>query len=190
MPYKSDKQRRFMHAQHPEIAARWDAEIRRKRKKGQVSKGRIVAALAEHPFSAGVGGSIIGGAVTNQIPKVDWRKKKQQPGRLQPVPGAMKPRKPRQPGTVTKAWKPPNDDPFFKQEAARKTFDLVMKMDDDSAEMFCRIVASDLLEQEIEKNQGTLQRHLNEVVAKQLADTKAAMLRVVAKGESTDAVAY
>lgn len=24
MPYKSDKQRRFMHAQHPEIAKRWD----------------------------------------------------------------------------------------------------------------------------------------------------------------------
>lgn len=33
MPYKSDKQRRFMHAQHPDIAARWDAEIRRERPK-------------------------------------------------------------------------------------------------------------------------------------------------------------
>jgi len=32
MPYKSDKQRRFMHAKHPEIAARWDAEIRAKKK--------------------------------------------------------------------------------------------------------------------------------------------------------------
>jgi hypothetical protein len=28
MPYKSDKQRKFMHAQHPEIAARWDKEVR------------------------------------------------------------------------------------------------------------------------------------------------------------------
>jgi len=26
MPYKSDAQRRFMHARHPEIAARWDRE--------------------------------------------------------------------------------------------------------------------------------------------------------------------
>lgn len=26
MPYKSDKQRRFMHARHPKIAARWDKE--------------------------------------------------------------------------------------------------------------------------------------------------------------------
>jgi len=25
MPYKSDAQRRFMHAQHPAIAKRWDA---------------------------------------------------------------------------------------------------------------------------------------------------------------------
>ena len=26
MPYKSDKQRKFMHAKHPEIAKRWDKE--------------------------------------------------------------------------------------------------------------------------------------------------------------------
>lgn len=26
MPYKSDAQRRFMHAKHPDIAARWDKE--------------------------------------------------------------------------------------------------------------------------------------------------------------------
>ncbi len=26
MPYKSAKQRAFMHAQHPDIAKRWDAE--------------------------------------------------------------------------------------------------------------------------------------------------------------------
>lgn len=24
MPYRSEKQRRFLHAKHPEIAARWD----------------------------------------------------------------------------------------------------------------------------------------------------------------------
>lgn len=28
MPYKSDAQRRFMHAKHPEIAERWDREYR------------------------------------------------------------------------------------------------------------------------------------------------------------------
>lgn len=26
MPYKSERQRRFMHARHPEIAKRWDKE--------------------------------------------------------------------------------------------------------------------------------------------------------------------
>lgn len=26
MPYKSDAQRKFMHAEHPEIAKRWDKE--------------------------------------------------------------------------------------------------------------------------------------------------------------------
>ncbi len=26
MPYKSEKQRKFMHAQHPEIAKRWDTK--------------------------------------------------------------------------------------------------------------------------------------------------------------------
>lgn len=26
MPYRSEKQRRFMHARHPEIAKRWDEE--------------------------------------------------------------------------------------------------------------------------------------------------------------------
>jgi hypothetical protein len=33
MPYKSDKQRKFMHAVHPEIAKRWDTEISDKNKK-------------------------------------------------------------------------------------------------------------------------------------------------------------
>lgn len=30
MPYVSDKQRRYMHAVHPAIAARWDREMREK----------------------------------------------------------------------------------------------------------------------------------------------------------------
>ena len=35
MPYKSDKQRRYMHAQHPKIAAEWD-----KKYGGKVSKAK------------------------------------------------------------------------------------------------------------------------------------------------------
>ena len=33
VPYKSDKQRKFMHAVHPVIATRWDREMRDKREK-------------------------------------------------------------------------------------------------------------------------------------------------------------
>jgi len=38
VPYKSDKQRRFMHAKHPDIAARWDAETGGKVKKSAKRK--------------------------------------------------------------------------------------------------------------------------------------------------------
>lgn len=31
MPYASAAQRGYMHVHHPEIAARWDAEIRKKK---------------------------------------------------------------------------------------------------------------------------------------------------------------
>lgn len=36
MPYKSEKQRRFLHAKHPKIAAKWDREgaITRRLKRG------------------------------------------------------------------------------------------------------------------------------------------------------------
>lgn len=36
MPYKSNAQRKYMHAQHPEIAAKWDAEMRPKGHKSKV----------------------------------------------------------------------------------------------------------------------------------------------------------
>jgi hypothetical protein len=34
VPYKSDKQRAWMHIHEPAIAKRWDAEIRKKKSKG------------------------------------------------------------------------------------------------------------------------------------------------------------
>jgi hypothetical protein len=43
MPYKSDAQRRFMHARHPEIAARWDAEIKAGKKKSVAKSKRIIS---------------------------------------------------------------------------------------------------------------------------------------------------
>jgi hypothetical protein len=38
MPYKSDKQRRYMHAKHPGIAARWDKESKVKPAKKAAAK--------------------------------------------------------------------------------------------------------------------------------------------------------
>lgn len=33
MPFKSEKQRRFLHAKHPQIAKRWEAEEKAKKKR-------------------------------------------------------------------------------------------------------------------------------------------------------------
>ncbi len=44
MPYKSKAQQRFMHAQHPEIAKRWDSETSNFKKlpeKKKFSKGAV-----------------------------------------------------------------------------------------------------------------------------------------------------
>jgi len=33
MPFKSEKQRRYLHANHPEIAKKWEAEEKQKKRK-------------------------------------------------------------------------------------------------------------------------------------------------------------
>jgi hypothetical protein len=40
MPFKSEKQRKFMYAQHPEIAERWTKEAKAK-KKPAVKKSKV-----------------------------------------------------------------------------------------------------------------------------------------------------
>lgn len=42
LPYKSERQRKYMHAKHPEIAARWDKETGGKvvKKKASPKKGK------------------------------------------------------------------------------------------------------------------------------------------------------
>lgn len=81
-----------------------------------------------------------------------------------------------------------SDDPEFNHIAARKVFDLVMKMDVDTAEMFTLIAIGEIYETTIEKNLGTLQRHLDEVIDKRLSDAKRAMMRTVAKGHTNGAL--
>lgn len=38
MPFKSEKQRRYMHAKHPDIAKRWEREAKAKKKKSARKK--------------------------------------------------------------------------------------------------------------------------------------------------------
>jgi hypothetical protein len=38
MPFKSERQRKFMHAKHPKIADRWEKEAKAKRKKSKKKK--------------------------------------------------------------------------------------------------------------------------------------------------------
>ena len=40
MPYKSEKQRRYMHAKHPEIAKRWDKEAKSGKPAAKKKKGK------------------------------------------------------------------------------------------------------------------------------------------------------
>jgi len=123
MPYVSEKQRRYMHAQHPKIARKWDKEEKVKKN-------------------------------------------------LKPFTPIFK-----------------SDDPDFNHEAAQKIYDLVMKMDADSAEMFARIVMGEVLEETIEKNLTTLQKHLNKVVSKRIEIMKKATLRAAAN-DSAGAVEF
>ena len=182
MPYKSEKQRRFMEAKHPEIAARW-------RKKGHAYVQKDKSGWAK-PLALGAGSSILGGAVANQVPRVSVNRKKKKV-RLEAAPDDPRAKLTfEKRGRISKI-QITSDDPLFNQKAAQKAFDLVMKMDDDTAEMFCLIVASDLFETDLERNLGTLQRHLNEVVEKRLTDLKQAHMRLVSKGmDSEQAVAY
>ena len=164
MPYQSEKQRRYMEAKHPEIAAKW-------RKKGHAyvkkNKGDWTKAIA-----AGTAA----GALANQFP------------RIQDIERERKKKK----GQIKKAYDVlvHSDDPEFNHAAARKTFDLVMKMDDDSAQMFTLIAMSEMFENDITKNLRTLQGHLNEVISKRLAAIGKAVDSSIAKGDHPDAEGY
>lgn len=87
--------------------------------------------------------------------------------------------------TLTRVREPifKSANPNFNQQAAKWAYDLVMKMDEDTAAVFTEIVVAEVLEDTIAKNERTLQRHLNEVVAKRIDRLKKATLRAaVSKG--------
>jgi len=178
MPYASKKQAAFMHIHHPEIARKWHEEgagyvkggkndPNKKKRRGRVRKAK--GGLWK-PILAGTAA----GALANQIPPVqqivrDERKEKRKKERKGRVSKAMAPQRP--------------NDPHFNQAAADKTFSLIMKMDDASARMFCHIVASEIFETTVEKNLGTLQRHLNDVLETREQEITKALARMALNGD-------
>lgn len=79
-----------------------------------------------------------------------------------------------------------SDDPYFNHDAAQWAAELVMKMDEDEARTFTSLVVGDVLEDEIEKNQRTLQRHLNTVVAKRIDVIKKALINTSISKSAAD----
>lgn len=80
-------------------------------------------------------------------------------------------------------------DPNFNHKAAREAFDLVMKMDDDEAEVFVNLVASNVTEDLINKNLRELQTTLDRVVSKRVERVKKAALKAAVTG-GPDAVEF
>lgn len=80
-------------------------------------------------------------------------------------------------------------DPFFNQKLAQQVSDLVMKMNIDEARSFTSLVVGDVIEQEIDDNLRTLQRHLDQTALKSLERIKKSVKRtVVSKNVNLDEV--
>ena len=170
MPFKSVAQRRYLHAKHPEIAARWEAE---EKKKGKVSKSRQSIARDVTTTAVDQSRSLIASAP-------DLKKKT----------AASKRRLRKVKGRFTKAYTPTSTDPLFNHQAAEKAFNLVMKMDDETAEMFTHIVVSDLMEQDISKNLETIQKAIDVVFEKRMEMVKKAIVRTAQTTDDPTVLEY
>jgi hypothetical protein len=131
------------------------------------------------PILVGVGSGTLGSVIANQIPQNQHQSH---------LADKIKPHHKK--GKIKKALVPVSDDPYFNQAAAQKAFDLVMKMDDDTAEVFTQLVVSDMFEQTVEENLDTLQRHLNDVLAKRADMIKRALVRVAKSADDPEVKAY
>jgi hypothetical protein len=75
-------------------------------------------------------------------------------------------------------------DPEFNYRAADLASKIVMAMDEDEARSFTTMVVTDMLWDDIEKNQRSLQTHLNTVVRKRIERVAKAADRVVSKRDN------
>lgn len=77
-------------------------------------------------------------------------------------------------------------DPQFNYRAADLAAQLVLAMDEDEARSFTTMVVTDILWDDIAKNQRTLQRHLNTVVSKRVERIAKAADRVISKRDGAE----
>jgi ABC-type transport system involved in cytochrome bd biosynthesis fused ATPase/permease subunit len=142
-------------------------------------EGQVMTSGSLKPILVGVGSGTLGSVIANQIPQNQHQSH---------LADKIKPHHKK--GKIKKALVPVSDDPYFNQAAAQKAFDLVMKMDDDTAEVFTQLVVSDMFEQTVEENLDTLQRHLNDVLAKRADMIKRALVRVAKSADDPEVKAY
>lgn len=88
--------------------------------------------------------------------------------------------------TTTHHFAKSETDPFFNDRAAKAAFELVMKMDEDEARLFTTMAVADELWGLIEKNQATLQRHLDEITLRSLDRIKKGLDRTVVAKRMND----
>jgi hypothetical protein len=83
-----------------------------------------------------------------------------------------------------------SDDPDFNHVAAQKAAQMVMDMEDGEAQLFVKMVMAEVMDNEITKNERTLQRHLDEVVEKRIERFKKAALSAISKGHTAEALEF
>ena len=115
-----------------------------------------------------IGTGAAGAAIANQVPRAHPKRKKRK--------------------DVSKNLSPiiKSDDPNFNYRAARKAVDLVMKMDEDTARAYTEMVVGDLIEDDIEKNRRTLQRHLDHVIHKRIQTLTRALDYTITKRDGDE----
>lgn len=133
------------------------------------------------PILIGVGGGTLGSILANQVPQNQHQSH---------LADKVKHVKRKAKGKIKKSMLPISDDPNFNQAVAQKVYDLVMKMDDATAEMFCDMVVGDIYETTIEKNRIALQQHLDEVINERAQMVKKALVRVAKSADDADVLAY
>lgn len=78
---------------------------------------------------------------------------------------------------------------YFDDTLADNVYNLISKMDDDSAEMFTRVLADEIYEDLVSKNQKLIARENRKIVAKALDTAERVSKSLIAQGRQDEAIA-